>query len=144
MSASGDILAFVRLFGLLERQVVCCGTVSLSQCVALQALAASPRTNAELAEVMGVTRGAVTRLLDGMDARGWIARLRDASDRRRLTVSLTGAGEAEAARLTRLFEASVERLLAELAPKDRPGVERSLRLLREAAESTRDGWMRSD
>ena len=84
MSAADDILAFVRLFGLLERQVVCCGTVSLPQCVALQALASRPHTNTELADALGVPRGAITRLLDGMDGRGWIVRSRDAGDRRRL------------------------------------------------------------
>ncbi len=143
MSAADDILAFVRLFGLLERQVVCCGTVSLPQCVALQALASRPHTNTELADALGVTRGAITRLLDGMDGRGWIVRSRDAGDRRRLAVSLAPAGRAEAKRLGGLFEESVAQLLAELPAKERPRVERSLRLLRDAAEATRARWSAS-
>ena len=142
MSTADDILAFVRLFGLLERHAVCCGTVSLPQCVALGTLFEGPHTNAELAEALGVTRGAITRLLDGMDARGWIARHPDAGDRRRVAVSLTRTGRAEAKRLSGLFEASVEGLLAEVPARERPGVERSVRLLREAAEATRDRWMK--
>ena len=53
-------------------------------------------TNASLARHLGHDAGATTRLLDGMEARGWVARERDGADRRVVNLSLTPEGEAVA------------------------------------------------
>lgn len=48
----------------------------------------------ELARQMGVDAGAMTRLLDRLEAKGLIERLRSRTDRRVVNLALTAAGEA--------------------------------------------------
>lgn len=51
---------------------------------------AGPLTAGELAEHLGLTSGAVTGLIDRLEAGGWVERERDPSDRRRVYVRLSG------------------------------------------------------
>jgi DNA-binding MarR family transcriptional regulator len=46
-------------------------------------------TAGEIARQTGLTSGAVTALLDRLERAGWVRRLRDATDRRRIQVELT-------------------------------------------------------
>jgi DNA-binding MarR family transcriptional regulator len=46
-------------------------------------------TAGELAQALGLTAGAVTTVLDRLEARGYVERKRDPADRRRVTVELT-------------------------------------------------------
>ncbi len=50
---------------------------------------AEPLTAGEIASHLGLTTGAVTGLIDRLEASGWVRRERDASDRRRVYVHLT-------------------------------------------------------
>lgn len=50
-------------------------------------------TNAALARHIGHDAGATTRLLDGMEANGWVTRTRDDQDRRVVNIALTPEGE---------------------------------------------------
>lgn len=54
----------------------------------------SARTAQELARQMGVDAGSMTRLLDRLEAKGLIERLRSRSDRRVVNLALTAAGKA--------------------------------------------------
>lgn len=129
-----DLLAFCRLFGMAERDLVCCGDVSVAQCVAMQLLHAMPMDSSTLAEQTGVTKGAVTRLVDGLDKRGWIKKKADKEDGRRFVLGLNAAGRKKAQALEALTEATVKALF-ERIPKDKhTQVQESLRLLRNAAE----------
>jgi DNA-binding MarR family transcriptional regulator len=51
-------------------------------------------TPAALARDLAYDKGATTRLLDGLDARGWVTRERTPDDRRLVELTLTEAGEA--------------------------------------------------
>jgi DNA-binding MarR family transcriptional regulator len=53
----------------------------------------APLQPSELAARIGVTRPTITGLVDGLLSQGLIERRPDAEDRRRVTVSLSGAGE---------------------------------------------------
>jgi DNA-binding MarR family transcriptional regulator len=55
-------------------------------------------TAGELGRELGYTSGATTRLLDGLEQRGCVARVRCATDRRVVRLSVTAAGEALAAK----------------------------------------------
>ena len=50
---------------------------------------AEPLTAGEIARHLGLTSGAVTGLLDRLEAGGWVRRERDAADRRRVFVHLS-------------------------------------------------------
>ncbi len=132
-----DLVAICRSFGVFERGNVCCGTVSVPQCVALQALLESEREVSDLAGIVGITTSAMTRLADGLETKGWVARTRSGEDRRRVALALTPAGREEARRLRGLTERSVAALLGRIPREKRRAVLESVHLLREAIEEWR-------
>ena len=132
-----DVIAFCRMFTSFEREEICCGTVSPAQCVLLQTLMDGEWDVSGLAAQARVTKGAMTRLVDGLEGRGWVARERAEDDGRRVLVSLTGEGKREAKRLFRLTEKSIAMILERIPPAERDQAVRSIHLLREAAEQTR-------
>jgi DNA-binding MarR family transcriptional regulator len=132
-----DILTFYRLFSSFEREQICCGTVSAAQCILLQTLLEGEWDVSSLAYQTRVTKGSMTRLIDGLEARGWVVRDKESSDGRRVLVSLTADGRKEATRLLRLTAKSVATILEGIPRAERAQVTRSIHLLREAAEQTR-------
>jgi len=132
-----DVIAFCRMFSSFEREEVCCGTVSSAQCVLLQTLTAGEWDVSSLAAQARVTKGAMTRLVDGLEKRGWVARERGEDDGRRVLVSLTADGKKEAKRLNQLTERSITTLFERIPEDQRDEVVRSIHLLRKAAEETR-------
>jgi len=132
-----DVLAFCRMFSSFEREEICCGTVSPAQCVLLQTLTEGEWDVSTLASQARVTKGAMTRLVDGLENRSWVTREKAEDDARRVLISLTPAGKKEATRLHRLTEKSIATILNRIPKADRPQVIRSLTLLRSAAEQTR-------
>ena len=133
-----DVVAFCRLFASYERDDICCGDVTVAQCVLLQTLLEGSWDGSSLAEHTRVTKGAMTRLLDGLQRRGWVERVQDESDRRRYAIELTEEGRAEATRLAEMTERSVERIMAQIPSGERRQVAASIATLRVAIESVRD------
>ena len=88
-----DIIAFCRMFSSFEREEICCGTVSPAQCVLLQTLTEGEWDVSTLASHARVTKGAMTRLVDGLEKRGWVTREKAEDDGRRVLVSLTPDGK---------------------------------------------------
>jgi len=136
-SVVDDVIAFCRMFSSFEREEICCGTVSAAQCVLLQTLIEGEWDVSALASHTRVTKGAMTRLIDGLEHRGWVARERAEDDARRVLISLTPAGKKEAQRLHSLTEKSITTILNRIPKADRPQVIKSLNLLRTATEQTR-------
>lgn len=61
---------------------------------ALNAIGAAPGIQASrLADALGMQRPAVSQLLKGMAARGWIERRRDDTDQRSVQIHLTASGQ---------------------------------------------------
>jgi DNA-binding MarR family transcriptional regulator len=135
---SSELIAICRIFGVFEREQVCCGTVTVPQCLVLQALLEEERDINGLAELSHVTASAMTRLVDGLEKNGWIERERGADDRRRIVVTLTASGRAEAERLRSLTDRSVEAVLSKIPKDKRAQVLESVHLVREALEGARD------
>lgn len=67
--------------------------LSFSQYIALKKLADGTAGVTDLARAAEVNPGAMTRLLDKLEARGLIARVADPGDRRAINIHLTAAGE---------------------------------------------------
>ncbi len=133
-----DVIAFCRMFSSFEREEICCGTVSPAQCVLLQTLTDGEWDVSGLAAQTRVTKGAMTRLVDGLESRGWVTRAKAEDDARRVLISLTSSGEKEAKRLRQLTEKSIATIFERIPAKQRDQVIQSIRLLREAAEQTRN------
>jgi len=132
-----DVIAFCRMFSSFEREEICCGTVSPAQCVLLQTVTDGEWDVSTLAAHARVTKGAMTRLVDGLERRGWVGREKAEDDARRVLISLTTNGKKEAKRLHHLTERSIATILDRIPKGEREQVIRSIHLLRQAAEQTR-------
>ena len=77
-----------------------------------------PISQADLGELTLRDRPTMTRILDGMEARAWIARGRDPSDARIRLVRLTAAGRALRKRLVPVARAIVARAEHGIAERD--------------------------
>jgi len=133
-----DVVAFYRMFAMMERDQVCCGTVTIAQCTVLQTLLQGTWDASALASHARVTKGAMTRLLDGLESRGFVERHPDADDGRRWLIELTASGTKEAKRLAGMTENAVNLIMSRM-PKDmrKPAVA-MIADLRKAAEDVRD------
>ena len=79
----------------MERELAAAGhALNFSQYIAIKTLAAGTASVTELARAADLHPGAMTRLLDKLEARGILARVADPADRRALHVHLTPAGDA--------------------------------------------------
>jgi len=66
--------------------------LTFSQYIALKKLSDGPHGVTDLARAAELNPGAMTRLLDKLEARGLVARVADPADRRALNINLTETG----------------------------------------------------
>ena len=92
-----------------------------------------PTTVNDLARHMGVTPATMSLALDRLERRGYVARLRDNPDRRRVHVRLTAAGVRMREATSVLDPPRVEALLSRLTGDEREAAVRGLALLAAAA-----------
>lgn len=93
--------------------------LSFSQWVILMALRDKrAETCADIARHMNYDTGAITRLVDQLEKRGFVARARSTSDRRVVHLKLLPQGKAMAKRLTPLIVDFWNRILADVANAD--------------------------
>ena len=102
----------------------------------LQHLAsAGPSTLGELAEASGVKKSTTTELVDRLEARGYVGRMRDERDARRVFVGLTAPGERRATRAPSVLAGEPLRAaLARMSHDEREALVRGLRALVRAGE----------
>ena len=93
-----------------------------------------PTTVNDLARHMGVTPATMSLGLDRLERKGYIARSRDSTDRRRVHVRLTTAGVRIRDSSSVLDAGRVEALLARLTSAERHDAIRGLALLASAAQ----------
>jgi len=100
----------------------------------LQHLAASgPLTVGEQAEHLGLRRNSVSELLQRLEAKGLVARVRDERDERRVLVWLTDAGRDVVSRIGQVLAPDLlTDTLAALSPAERAIVVRGFELLASA------------
>ena len=73
---------------------------------------------ADLAREYGIDASAVTRLIDRLEKRGLITRLRSEADRRVVRLALTAEGHALAAKIPAIFTAVIDKLTAGFTPEE--------------------------
>jgi DNA-binding MarR family transcriptional regulator len=99
-----------------------------------------PTTVNELARHMAVTPATMSLALDRLERKGYVARSRDGSDRRRVHVRLTTAGVRIRESASVLDASRVETLLARLTTTERHEALRGLALLASAAQQSIAEW----
>jgi DNA-binding MarR family transcriptional regulator len=97
----------------------------------LQHLQASgPLTVGEQAEHLGLRRNSVSELLQRLEAKGLVARIRDERDERRVLVWLTDAGRDVVSRIGQVLAPDlIAQTMAALSPEERAIVVRGIELL---------------
>ena len=93
-----------------------------------------PTTLLELSRHMGVTAGTMSVAIDRLERRGYVVRLRDAADRRKVHVRLTSAGVRVREATSVLDPARVEALVGRLSDAEREQAVAGLALLARAAQ----------
>ena len=90
----------------------------------------------DLARHMGVTPGTMSLAIDRLEKKGYVIRLRDTADRRRVQLRLTTAGVRVRQATSVLDPPRVESLLARLSDQEREAAINGVRLLADAAART--------
>ena len=90
-----------------------------------------PLTQVDLARHMGVGRAAMGSLVDSLEARGWVERKSNPSDRRVWLIAITPSGEQTALQITKIDEGLRAELREGISRKERRELNRVLNRLRE-------------
>ena len=145
-SAGGDesfglLLHFVRLWRIHHLERVLAENdlgVNFTQYRALKQLTQSPCLSAtELARRLEHDAGALTRLLDKLQERGFIRRQSCATDRRSVQISLTDAGRALARPLRSISDQLTNLALSDLSAQEKETLVNLLRRVRITLEQTK-------
>lgn len=110
-----------RLRGVLDSSQVVPGLgVSASESMALGHLVAvGETTQQELGSHLGLEKSTVSRLVDGMVQKGWVAKKRDPENRRYQKLALTPIGEQAAKQIMEAMRERHARWIAGLTPHER-------------------------
>ncbi|MEH6488556.1 MarR family transcriptional regulator [Hyphomonas oceanitis] len=104
--------------------------VTVAEWVMMRALyGAEPMAPSQLAESMGMTRGAITKLADRLIGKALVVRRASDADARAQTLSLTGQGVALVPDLAALADRNDAEWFGHLARSDRETLERILKQL---------------
>lgn len=109
-----------------RRKVEACG-VKVSEWVVLRALhGAEGTTPGALVSALGMTKGAVSKLLDRLAERGLVTRTTSDVDRRQQTLALTPRGRALVPKLARLADDNDAEFFGHMPPQLRATVLRAM------------------
>lgn len=149
ISASSSRLTFfddlvrceTRLYNAVGERLRAEHGLSTSQYELLHRLADRPASRvADLATYFAAGVGAVSKMVDRSEARGWVRRVPNPDDRRSSLIELTATGAALVAEARRTFDARLHELLeAVLTPDDVAVVASALAALRRSLEAQQLG-----
>lgn len=85
-----------------------------------------PLAQQRVADRLGLDRSDLVKVLDRLEAAGWVLRERDTEDRRRHVLTLTEGGRAAVAKVEEVSAAVTGELLSELSPREQETLHRLL------------------
>jgi DNA-binding MarR family transcriptional regulator len=120
----------------IERDLIRVG-VSLPQAIALQVIgtATDAVTATQLAGYMGQERQSMTGLIDRMEMKAWIERVRDLPDRRAIRLQLTAAGRVKLEEILPITFNAVVSIFSKFSEQDLVGMARTFEQVYDAAAS---------
>jgi DNA-binding MarR family transcriptional regulator len=128
---------FLQALGLHRPDQVPTGfDLSLSEMFALLALSAeAPISQQALAEQLHLEKSTVSRLIQHLERRGWVRRVRDLHDTRMFQLRLSDSGHEQASHLVKSLAQRHERLLTALKPDEQEALAYGLSALVRALRS---------
>lgn len=81
----------------------------------------------DVARDLGMTRGAISKLVDRLEEKGFVSRVSNADDRRRQTLALTKAGLALTPALAALADQNDAEFFGDLKPSERAAIEKIMK-----------------
>ena len=108
--------------------------LSLRQLAVLYLIREGAAFPSEVARQLRVAPAVVTGLLDRLEQRGYVRRLADPNDRRRLRLALTDGGMAASLAVERMLSGDVAEHLSRAPSADLDALERALGLLEQVVE----------
>jgi DNA-binding MarR family transcriptional regulator len=107
------------------------------KCLDLAMRAREPLTAGQIAQLSGLSTGAVTGVIDRLEKRGFVRRVRDPHDRRKVLVEVSDFPQDKYAHLFAGALEATEQVLAQFTPAEWDVVERYIRaMLGQFAKST--------
>jgi DNA-binding MarR family transcriptional regulator len=140
-STLGLLIRQVRdgIWAQMERELVQAGhDLTFSQYIAIKKLAGGTASVTDLARAAELNPGAMTRLLDKLEAKGLVARVADPSDRRALHIQLTEAGMAIWRDVDQCGARVRERAMSGMSDSEREYLTRLLERVRDNLTLTED------
>jgi len=127
-----------RILGQVGPDEVCCDALSQRQCSILRTLVAQEGARiSDLAASSGITPSAMTRVLEKLEARQLVERVRGTqADGRAATVKITAAGRKVREQLDELMRERTRTIIATIPAKQRVQVLASLKLLNNVIASS--------
>jgi DNA-binding MarR family transcriptional regulator len=105
-------------------------SVTVAEWVILREMFDSPSTSPSvLATATGLTRGAVSKLMDRLVKKNLVSRAEASGDRRFQDIKLTSAGRTLVPRIARIADLNDEEFFAQLSPEEREGLVATLKKL---------------
>lgn len=89
------------------------------KCLDLAIGYSAPLTAGRIAQLSGLSTGAVTGVVDRLERLGYVRRVRDPRDRRKVLVEVTPSERARITRLTEAVRTALARVLARYSPEQR-------------------------
>lgn len=131
-----ELERLARILGQIGPDEVCCDGLSQRQTAILRVLVSSEGARlTDLAALSGITPSAMTRVLEKLEARGLVERVRGAhDDGRAAMVRITAAGRRTRKLLDELMRSRTQTILGAIPQKHRTEVLNSLQLLNNAIE----------
>lgn len=111
--------------------------INYSQYLVVKVLARNgPQMPGDLARFLDHNAGAMTRLIDRLEDKGFVQRKPHAEDRRALTIELTEAGQELWRAISKYIERAQELALRDLKAADRAALFELLRRVRDSLDNT--------
>jgi len=131
-----ELERLARILGQIGPDEVCCDGLSQRQTAILRVLVASEGARLmDLAALSGITPSAMTRVLEKLETRGLVERVRGAhEDGRAAQVRITAAGRRTRKLLDELMRSRTKTIMDAIPQKQRTEVLRALELLNNAIE----------
>ena len=132
-----ELERLARILGQVGPDEVCCEGLSQRQCAILRTLVAREGARiSDLAASSGITPSAMTRVLEKLEIRGLVERVRGAhNDGRAAMVRITAAGRRTRKQLDALMRERTHRIIDSIPQTKQSKILKALRILNDAIES---------